>query len=275
MMLIDGRPPTAPGLAPSDRGLQYGDGLFETLAINDGRACHWPLHYARLDTGCARLGIPTPARDLLEAEIARLCAGAERAVLKLIVTRGVGARGYRPPVPARPTRILQRLPWPEQALGLAERGIDLRLCNTRLGLNPALAGVKHLNRLEQVMARAEWGEEYHEGLMFDVEDRVVEGTMSNLFLVRRERLCTPSLAQAGVAGVTRARVLRAAREMGIECSEEEVREPDLYSADGLFVTNSLIGIWPVARLEGTRLRIPAMTQRLAELLGPPGSRCAD
>lgn len=263
-LLVNGRADA--GLEASDRGLAYGDGLFETLALRAGRPLHWPRHWARLARGCERLRLPLPERGLLEAEIARLGEGVERGVLKLILTRGPGGRGYRPPEPAQPTRVLSLHPWPDYPERWSREGVALRICRTRLGLNPALAGLKHLNRLEQVLARAEWGDEVQEGLMLDVRGRVVCGTMSNLFVVRGGRLLTPELSEAGVAGITRERILALAPRLGLETDVVPLSLEDVAGAEGLFVCNSLIGLWPVRRLEGKTFRIPPMVRRLWEAL---------
>jgi 4-amino-4-deoxychorismate lyase len=145
-------------------------------------------------------------------------------------------------------------------------GVDVRLCSTRLSRNPALAGIKHLNRLEQVMARSEWSDAFQEGLMLDTSEQVVEGTMSNLFLVRDDALVTPDLSHCGVAGITRARVMERARAWGVSCQEDSVRVEDLWRADGLFLTNTLIGLWPVRSLEGHPVSVPPLVARLQQAL---------
>lgn len=259
MILINGEPQDV--IAATDRGLHYGDGVFETLAIRHGKPQFWTAHLARLRDGCSRLGIPLPDGELLVAETARLCAGSERAVVKIIITRGSGGRGYRAPSAPVPQRLLMLYPWPEYSL--PEEGVTLRLCRTPLACNPVLAGIKHLNRLEQVLARNEWDDEaIQEGLMVDNEGYVVEGTMSNLFAVRNGTLLTPDLARCGVAGVMRQQVLSLAEELGIGCEVVRLRAEALQGMDELFVTNSLIGIWPVARLEGTDYGEAPVTARL-------------
>ena len=252
-----------------DRGLAYGDGLFETVAVRDGTAELWPEHLSRLVAGCERLGIPYPQE--LEAEGGALLEGVERGVLKVIVTRGVGGRGYRTPEVPEPTRILSIHPWPEYPHAWWHDGVTVRVCDTPLGCNPRLAGLKHLNRLEQVLARAEWNEPaVAEGLMSDGDGRVVEGVMSNLFVVRDGELLTPVLDRCGVAGVMRGAVMRAAAEVGIGCVEGDVRRETLEGADELFLTNSLIGIWPVARLGEREWPVGPFTRRLQQALSALG-----
>ncbi len=164
--LIDGVP--AERIGVRDRGLQYGDSLFETIAVVDGRPRNWEAHMERLGSGARRLSLPLPPPGLLLEELRRVSRGEGRCVVKLILTRGEGGRGYRPPQAAPGHRILLHAPWPDYPPGRFEEGIQVRLCTTRLGRNPALAGLKHLCRLEQVLARAEWSEpEIAEGLMLD------------------------------------------------------------------------------------------------------------
>lgn len=249
LTLIDGRPGDA--LPVADRGLQYGDGLFETIAVFAGRPCLWTAHLARLAEGCARLGIPMPDGELLAREAGRLCQDVERGVLKLLITRGTGGRGYRPPEAARPRRIVSLHPWPAYPPSARNRGVRVRWCDTPLGCNPALAGIKHCNRLEQVMARAEWRDPaIAEGLMCDAGGRVIAGTMSNLFAWRAGRLLTPALDACGVAGVARAQLMAAAAELGIECRVVPLSRDQVSGADALLLSNSLFGVWPVAELDG-------------------------
>ena len=248
-VLVNGKPSQT--LNTRDRGLQYGDGLFETLAIVEGQARHWPLHMQRLAKGCEHLGLPVPPSLATESD--QLCAGVKQGVLKIIVTRGVGGRGYRPPQPCHPSRYLEVFPWPDYPSANAITGVTIRLCETRLGINPALAGIKHLNRLEQVLARSEWQDmAIAEGLMRDVQGHIIEGTMSNLFIVKDGVLMTPDLSGCGVAGITRGRILALAAGIGLRANVRPLSLTDLRGADEVFLCNSLIGIWPVCRLLDTR-----------------------
>ena len=168
-----------PDIAVADRGLQYGDGLFETLAVFDGQCPRFLDHYQRLSAGCDRLGLPQPDETLLLQEVAQAAQGKNKAVIKLIVTSGAGGRGYSRPAKLQTTRIVMLHDWPEYPQTNWQEGIALRFCQTRLGCNPTLAGIKHLNRLEQVLARNEWqGNEDAEGLMLDMNGNVIEATMS-------------------------------------------------------------------------------------------------
>jgi 4-amino-4-deoxychorismate lyase len=265
-MLIDGK--DTDQIAADDRGLLYGDGLFETIAVHDGVPQLWLQHMARLQRDCARLGIIPPAVELLYSEAHHLCAGQSRAVLKIIITRGSGGRGYRAPEPAAPRRVLSLHPWPAYPDHYPEQGIRVRLCAMRLGSNPRLAGIKHLNRLEQVLARAEWDDPgIGEGLLLDGEGRLVEGTMSNVFLVRDGRLQTPLLDACGVAGVMRECVLELARQGGIACEVTRLGLDDVAAADEMFVCNSVIGLWPVCQFEQQPLAAGPLTRRLQQAIG--------
>jgi len=249
-ILIDGA--AADSLAVVDRGLQYGDGLFETLAVQGGAPCLWPEHYDRLAHGAERLGIPCPQPERLLCECWRLVAGTAVGVLKIILTRGRGGRGYGLPTCLQPTRILMLYPWPDYPPAWGEQGVHAIFCRTPLGENPRLAGIKHLNRLEQVLARSEWQDRgVAEGLMQNGRGRVIGGTMSNLFLVRAGRLLTPRLNTCGVAGTVRGLVLHIAGTLGIEVLEQDIMRADLNTADGVFLTNAVIGVWPV-RCLGSR-----------------------
>jgi len=259
--LVNGLPSNV--IPVTDRGFQYADGLFETIAVADGEPLLFDRHLERLARGCAKLGITMPARELFEAEAGRLCGGRERQVLKITLTRGSGGRGYRPDGAGPPTRVLAALPWPDYPEMHRTQGTTLRLCRTRLGSNPDLAGLKHLARLEQVLARGEWTDDaVQEGLMLDEESQVIEGTMSNVFLIRGEALVTPRLDRCGVAGVMREAVIACAERMGVRCDERPVALDELCSADGLFVTNSLIGLWPVRRFEQHSYAIPPLIPAL-------------
>lgn len=251
----------------SDRGLLYGDGLFETMAVHNGRVVSWPRHMARLLAGCERLGIPAVDTVQLAQEADGLLAGAVRGVLKIIVTRGSGGRGYHVPEAVAPRRILQLHPWPDFPSTAGEAGVAVRLCSMRLCHNPRLAGIKHLNRLEQVLARQEWDDpEIPEGLMLDVDEHLVEGTMSNLFLVREEMLLTPDLRRCGVAGIMRSIVLDLAERLALSARIQPLDITDLQAADEVFLCNSLFGIWPVSAVEGRRYRRGAITTHMQRLI---------
>ncbi|NOT12134.1 MAG: aminodeoxychorismate lyase [Methylococcaceae bacterium] len=247
----------------SDRGLQYGDGLFETIAVLEGQAIFWDQHWQRLHSGCVRLGIPVPDAELVKREAKRLCQDAQSAVLKIIVTRGSGGRGYRQPESIVPSRVLSLHPFPEYPHHYKELGIAARFCETRLGLNPSLAGMKHLNRLEQVLARAEWTDaSIQEGIMLDINDHVIEGTMTNLFYIKNDTLNTSSIIHAGIAGIMRGIILSLWTGEGLPAVERTIAREELLSAEEVFVCNSIIGVWPVKRIEDSYFSVGPMTRQI-------------
>jgi len=254
-------------VAVVDRGLQYGDGLFETLAVFDGRCPWFAVHYQRLSAGCERLAIPVPDKQVLLGEVERAAAGQHRAVIKIVVTSGRGGRGYRRPDKLQPSRIVLLYDWPEYPQACWRDGVELYLCQTRLACNPALAGIKHLNRLEQVLARNEWhGTEYAEGLMRDGQDHVIEGTMSNVFVVRDNTLVTPNLATCGVAGVMRGWIMDNAASLDFEVQEAEIQVEDVKQADEVILSNSLIGVWPVKHFESSQYQAGPVYRALLKYL---------
>jgi 4-amino-4-deoxychorismate lyase len=259
---VDGVPSTSVNLL--DRGLHYGDGLFETLSVRDGRIQLLDYHLQRLRQGCERLSLTMPKIDTLHDELHHAAKDQGRAVLKLIVTRGAGGRGYGPPQDAVPTRIVFRYPQPDYPADNWEQGVRLRVCDTRLGRNPRLAGLKHLNRLEQVLARSEWNaaEDVAEGLMLDEMGLVIEGTMSNVFAEPEAGvLATPALGRCGVAGVMRRHLLEQAQRVGMTLRIMDMALADLMQAREIFVCNSVIGVWPVMAVGERRFTTGATTRQ--------------
>jgi len=256
-------------IAIADRGLQYGDGVFETIAVMGGNPLLLEQHLNRLQSGCQVLAINCPDRSLLASEVNNCCRYATQffssgnAVIKIIVTRGPGGRGYRLPPHTTPTRIVSLHPWPTTPKDYAAEGIAMRFCQTRLGINPGLAGIKHLNRLEQVLARAEWDDpDIQEGIMLDANGQVIEGTMSNLFYVQANSLFTACLNQAGIAGIVRQQLISLARNAGYRATEQLYTQAMLLAADEIFISNSIIGIWPVRQIEQHHFTIGPITRHL-------------
>ena len=252
-VLVNGRPGAA--VDPLDRGLLYGDGLFETIAFVGGRARFLDWHLERLSGGARALGFPPPDLDALRADITSV-ATEPRCVVKLVLTRGPGERGYRPPRDPRPTRIVSASPWPVGPAAAATAGIRLGWCRTRLSRNPALAGHKHLNRLEQVLARSEWDDgRMDEGLMQDDGGHVIAATQANFFARIDGAWVTPRLDSSGVAGVMRRAFCQWSADQGARVAERTLEVADVVSATSLVLTNALIGAWPVAALDGRPLAV--------------------
>ena len=269
-VLIDGQPLAHPGAAVSvlDRGLHYGDGLFETIACEGGRPRLLERHLQRLAAGCERLGLAFVDRAELAREVRELATDTSRAVVKLLLTRGTSvARGYAPAGSERTLRIVLRYAWPGADPQQAGQGVRVRRATLRLGENPALAGIKHCNRLEQVLARREWNDPgVAEALLFSSSGALVSGTMSNVFLVRESQVLTPCVDRCGVAGVMRGLVLGIAAGAGISAEERRLDAADLAAAEELFLTNTLTGIRPVRELDGKSVAVGPLTRRLQALL---------
>lgn len=264
----------ADGVSAADRGLHFGDGVFETIACLRGRPRFLSLHLERLTHGCQRLGFPPPAEDALRRDIARLAHGEARSLLKLLVTRGPAlARGYAVSGREQATRVVIRYPWPVEETAWQQQGVSVRVAAMRLGENPALAGLKHCNRLEQILARREPEDAAaHEALLLSQSGRLICGTMTNVFLVdgppHSLRLRTPAIDLCGVAGVMRRVVLREATRAGLAVTECALWPQDLAAAAEVFLTNARVGIWPVGALAGRVLAPGPVTRRLQDLLRP-------
>lgn len=256
-MLVDGMPATQ--VDAQDRGLLYGDGLFETILFVHGKAPLWLRHVQRLSRGCERLRLEMPDVNLLVQECARLCAARVRAVVRITLTRGTGERGYAPPRLPHERRIVAASVASELPRDWYSHGITVGFCATRLAAQPLLAGIKHLNRLEQVLARAEWNDPaIAEGLMFDMNDHVVSATAANLFAVIDGVLTTPSVDQCGVSGVARAEVL----EREAHCRIAPITRAELVRADEVFLTSSVRGILPVLATPDRRYEVGRTTRSL-------------
>lgn len=254
-----------------DRGLHYGDGVFETMAVRNGEIALWDDHWERLSEGCLRLSITKPDKISITNDINKLCDNhsdnpddnKHPFIIKLIVTRGVGKRGYRYPEKQNPTHILLSYPIINHPSDFQTKGVAVRYCDTLISENKQLAGIKHLNRLEQVLARNEWDNtDYQEGLMLNTHGFVVDGTMSNVFAVKGQLIMTPDLSFAGVAGVMRKTILRMCKDLGLELKLTNISPSELEAMDEVFLSNSIFGIWPVNKISTKKISTGAVTQRL-------------
>jgi 4-amino-4-deoxychorismate lyase len=264
-LLLNGM--TADHIPLTDRGLQYGDGLFETLAVIDASPQCWDRHMARLERGEQALGFPATDKALLRREADSLMQSTPRGVLKILITRGSGGRGYRPPEVCEPRRVISIYDWPDYPDAWFRDGISLRICRMRWSRNKQLAGLKHLNRLEQVLARQEWNDPaIAEGLMLDEHGCVISGTQSNLFLLVGGALITPDLTHSGIAGIMREVIIEQADHLGMPVRVEQIDLEQVKEADALFVTNSLLGLCPVANLEAHAFNPDVIPQRLRQAL---------
>jgi 4-amino-4-deoxychorismate lyase len=269
-MLVNGKPGNL--ISIRDRGLLYGDGVFRTLRVFGGQALHWPLHYQKLQHDCTCLGIACPDLTLLSAELNDLVKLHSDGVFKVIVTRGEGKRGYTPVQQADSNHVWDVLPCPDYPDHWPVTGIKARLCQLRLGFQPRLAGIKHLNRLENVLAAGEWSDaDIAEGLLMDGAGNIIEGTRSNLFLVKQGKLITPELARCGVAGVQRDRVMDWAMRNNIPLQVRDISLEEVLQADELFLVNSIMLLWPLRELEMNRwTSFPMATEIRRSLEGAAG-----
>lgn len=264
MTLVNGQ--AAESVSVMDRGLAYGDGVFRTLRTQAGEPLWWRDHYAKLAADSAALGLTCPDEAELRAEVCRVAEAGE-GVVKIILTRGAGTRGYAPTGDLAGTRIVLASLLPSHARPDAPIEINARWCSLRLARQPRLAGIKHLNRLENVLARSEWDDPaIGEGLLCDDSGAVIGGVMSNLFWVRSGELFTPDLSQCGVAGVARARLLRAAAHRGIPLHIGRELPAAILAADEVMICNSVIGVRRVARLDDATLPAAGWTDTLKTAL---------
>ncbi|WP_240433636.1 aminodeoxychorismate lyase [Solimonas sp. K1W22B-7] len=251
------------------RGLHYGDGVFRTMLLWQGAVVDLRRQLDVLERDAAGLGLLSPPRATLEEEIAALCADEELGVIKLILTRRAGGRGYRA-ADDDCDRLLLRLPVPRYPAACWERGVRCFLSPVRLADQPLLAGIKHLNRLEQVLASRDWPGDAEEGFVCDARGLVVCGTRSNLFRVAGGRLVTPALERCGIRGMMREKILELAERLQMPVHFDDTDATQLRQADEIFVCNSLIGIWPVREFDGAALQAPGpLTQRLMAALDHP------
>ncbi len=244
-----------------DRGFGYGDGLFESIRLVDTSAPLWARHMQRLTEGCERLHLPTPDPVQLWREAQQVSDGMAQAVVRITVTRGRGERGYAMPVSPQPSRVVAAFAAPTTGDGIYTQGLRMRVCELRLAEQPLLAGIKHLNRLEQVLARAEWSDPaIMEGLLRDGHDRVISATMSNLFAMVDGGLVTPRLDRCGVAGVARAEVLAVHPQARVV----ELSLEALSAATEVFLSSSVRGILPVQSLDEWNYAPGAVTRQLQQ-----------
>lgn len=258
-----------------DRASAYGDGLFETIAIRDGEARFWGTHMARLQMSCEKLGIACPSeteiRTRFESALSNGDVDLTFATARLVVAAGKSKRGYRRDPDSEPELSFDLFPATPLPKEYASGGVVVRKCKLRLAEQPALAGMKTLNRLEQVLARSEWEDpQIFEGILLDTSDRLICGTMSNVFTVINSEICTPALDRCGVAGTMRSHVMRLLQEHGTNISERDISVNELSDASELFLTNSQFGVLPIRALDEATTAIGPMTRRAQSLVAATG-----
>ena len=239
--------------------------MFRTIHVMRGRALNWRWHWARLSADCQKLKLPAPDEATLRAEVERVAPGD--ATVKATITRGEAGRGYAMPTAVRTTRIVSSHPAPDYPAEWSSQGVRVRRCHLVLAQQPRLAGAKTLNRLENVLARSEWDDPaIAEGLIADAEGRVIEGTMSNLFIAAGGRVFTPDLGRCGVVGAQRERVRELLGAARVHCEERSLRWTDVLAAEEIFLTNSLIGVWPVRQVDERQYAVGPIASRVREMI---------
>jgi len=255
-------------ISPLDRGFAYGDGVFRTIKIINGLPEHWPMHYQTLFADCSAIGIVCPSADTFISDFKKIFDVDEfSAVVKIIVTRGEGERGYNPPAITMPMRVMIKSSMPDYPEVNFSEGVVLHLCDTRITHQPKLAGIKHLNRLDNVLARMEWHDpKVAEGVMLDMEGNVIECTAANIVARYGDTLITPKLDQCGVAGITRKQILAHAKRLELNTAIERMNLKDLHSADEVVICNSLFGAWQVRKLAGQQWAKQSLAEKLRKAL---------
>jgi 4-amino-4-deoxychorismate lyase len=234
-------------VALGDRALHYGDGAFTTIRVHAQQACWIAEHLQRLHQSCAGLRLPDLDFAQLRAETEDAARVEHAGIVKVLLSRGDGARGYAPQG-ATGRRIVFAYALPAADVSVYAEGVKLRHADLVLSQQPALAGYKHANRLEQIMARAEWDDPaIADALLCDAEGRVVSATSANIFARFGTELRTPSLVRAGVAGICRQHVLQSPPP-GFSVTVTDMHRDALGTADELFLSNCLRGIVPVRAL---------------------------
>lgn len=253
MVLVNGV--EADVISVMDRGLAYGDGFFETFYCIDGLLQNWIFHWERMkrSAGVLKMDLPSETEFLCDFDaLKNLENRTERDfVVKIIVTRGVGGRGYSIQGADSANRIIFSSQMPDYK-SLRSKGMDVSFLNFRLNAEGPVAGLKHLNRIGQVFAKIELDETGNdEGIVCDSDGFVIEGVSSNIFIVSGNEIITPHLQHCGVKGVLRKKVIETAFDIsGAKVLEESLKPEDIRSADSIFFTNSLLGVCPVRKLEG-------------------------
>lgn len=248
-----------------NRGLHYGDGLFETIKIEKGKLFRWTRHVNRLQASCQRLGMLMPKEELLYQEAQQCAAGLEIGMVKILLTRGWHGRGYAGQWDEEAQRIVMAQAYEPPNEQAYMKGWKMKLCKTRLSVNPSLAGLKHLGRLEQVLGRAEL-QDHDEGLMLDTQGQIIEATSANVFFVQHKILYSPSLESCGVRGVMRDEILDLAKQLDIECCNRSILPCEIPEFSEVFICNSLIGIMPIRQIENQIYKMGRLTQKLKEEL---------
>ncbi len=259
-----------------DRGLAYGDGLFETMVWhksgskkNNFLVEFWDRHINRLKTGCKKIRLSMPSNNLLDKYRKKILnksyrSGLTQGILKIIITRGEGSRGYKFNMDMKPTIIFLSFPLNNDLRDKYSNGVDVRFCKTEISNNKNTFGIKHLNRLDSVLARSEWDSNYFDGVFVDSKGNLLEGTMTNIFFTKNSTLFTPNLVNSGIHGVMREVIIEKAKFFFQDFKECEINKSKLANFDGMFLTNSVIKILPVKKCGKFKFKISEDLLKLVE-----------
>ncbi len=251
--------------ALGDRSFQYGDGCFTTILTKSGKMQQWEFHIERMVACLQLLGIPVPDWRQVENWVELALLPDEKAGIKIHISRGVGGRGYSPANLNQPNVTISRFTFPAHYAQWQASGLVLGVCSKRMGLNPMLAGHKHNNRLEQVLLKAEMDEAgLADGLCLDIHGHIVETTAANVFWIKGGTLYTPSLLNAGVAGVARRAILDHSRQLGMKVVMGDFELDHLDNAEEIFISNALLEIAPVIQIAQHQYSIGKQTRRFQE-----------
>jgi len=256
---------------PFDRGVAYGDGVFATMrtasADMPAEILFLEGHLARLQQSCERLGIEWCVSDSLMHQLTQLAQQHPQHCIKLLLTRGVGGRGYQAPLNAKVTEIVSLHAIPAHYLDWQQSGITLASSAIRLGRQPLLAGMKHLNRLEQVLIKSQPLPNNHQDwLVFDRKGYVVESSMANIFVVKNNQVLTPAITHSGVSGVMREMLIAALLCDGIAVMATQLTLSDITAADCIFITNSLFGVIDITAIDDFQFSRWTHTSRFRHVL---------
>ncbi|MGL5949547.1 MAG: aminodeoxychorismate lyase [Aeromonas sp.] len=243
--LVNGQPHA--NIALADRGLHYGDGHFTTLRVKGGRPLAWPYHFARLQHAHARLHLPSHDWATLFARVSACSQRLAEGVLKILLTRGQGGAGYDSQGCDQCAEIILSRPLPAHLAAWQTHGVALHCCAQRLGPSPMLAGLKSLNRLEQVLLRREVSQlQADEGIVLTTAGHVVEAVSANLFWRCGQNIYTPCLSACGIDGIMRQQVMRYFAMQATPVNVVTAPLSDVLAADEVWLTNAIIGCVPVA-----------------------------
>lgn len=257
IILINGKKHNS--ISVFNRNMQYGDGLFETFIAKDNRILFWKRHFSRLNVGCEKLKIKKIQESTWLNDIKKglLLASYNNCVIKLILSRGNSQRGYSYPDDILPVRVVIVS---ELKKTQTKKSFSLEYAQSGYHSNPNLAGIKHCNRIEQILARATLKKD--EAIMLDENQNIISVTQGNIYFIFGQRLVTPKLDRCGVIGSRRFIILELAKSIALDVEQDNISVTDAQKADEVFISNSIIGIQPVSSIEDYRLSKSFFTEKI-------------